>query len=410
MAIKVLQGKRIAPEMPKTSQSFEEEPKQFIHQTRPESILDTLGRVGTATGLGALRNLEGLANLATLPIQAIAGFPKLSPLSEQIEQEYGITPGQQDPQNLVERFVQRFGSQLPLAALGGLGGIAQSAIGSGAGALAGQAGLPEIAQDIAQFGAGISSGLLKGKIPTISKSQKQQYELARAAVKPETKAVAEPVINAMKNVEQQLGTEVNETVGNKVRHALKIIDQNLSKDKINPTTAMDLRRNLYKLGNSFSDADAKSYIEPLTKGVNEFFTNYAIENPIFFKHLSKADQFTQLKNMTSIFDKAGNLFGKIPGVSGPVINNLIKYTLGKTLGKTEKVIRSIATKPVAREHYFKAGKAILGQDPGLFLKAMADLRKSLPSEIIEDLPEEKPTATTQASNKGIKILQGKKLV
>ena len=164
MAIKILQGKRITPEMSKASQSFEEEPKQFIQQTKPESILDTLGRVGTATGLGALRNLEGLANLATLPVQAIAGFPKLSPFFyKKIEQEYGITPGQQEPQNLVERFVQRFGSQLPLAALGGLGGISQSAIGSGAGALAGEAGLPESVQDIAQLGAGIGSGVLRGR-------------------------------------------------------------------------------------------------------------------------------------------------------------------------------------------------------------------------------------------------------
>ena len=408
MAIKVLQGKRIAPEMPKTSQSFEEEPKQFIQQTRPESILDTLGRVGTATGLGALRNLEGLANLATLPIQAVAGFPKLSPFSEQIEREFGITPGQQEPQNLAERFIQRFGSQLPLAAIGGLPGIAQSAIGSGAGALAGEAGLPEGVQDLAQLGAGIGSGLFKGKIPTLRSSQKQQYQLARAAVKPETRAAAQPVINAMQHVEQQLGTEVNESVGNKVRHALKIIDQNLSKEKISPLTAMDLRRNLYKLGNSFSDADAKSYIEPLTKGVNEFFTNYAVENPKFFNHLSRADKLTQLKNMTSIFEKAGNLFGKIPGVSGPVIKNVIKYTLGKSVGKGEKLFRALLTGEGWR-HYLNAGKATIENDPAFFLKSLANLRKSLPSEIADDLFEEQGNTIKEAPNKGIKILQGKKL-
>jgi hypothetical protein len=415
MPIEILEGRRLTPESTLKSniKPTRNTIQPNVQSQAPMGILDQLAsrveplkRVGIATGLGALENLEGLANLLTYPAQAYAGFPKLSPFSEQLKEQFNLTPEYLEPRNFSERFVQKLGSQLPFAVAGG--GI-PIALGAGVGSLLGHAGAPEAVQNVGELATALGTGFAGNRIPTISSRQKAEDLLMRQAVPSAAKIKSPEVRGALKTVENALSTEAREKVANKIRHALGTVEKNLTKEKINPIDAADLRKSLYKVGRELSEDDAALYIQPLTKGINNFFANYAAENPSFYKHLTTRDKFTELKHMSSLIDKFGDAVSNVPKL-GPAVNKLIKYTLGTTIGKTEKVLRSILTKPAGAKHYFEAVKAASKENPEAFIRALNNLRSFLPDNVIEDLPEEDIETTNKPSNNGIEILEGKKIV
>lgn len=350
-----------------------------------ESFLQKSQRIGTGTGIKALQNLENLASLIKRggeflglqdPNKQLIQEGKIEPqqaFSDLLMQKFNLTPEYLQPQNTLESSIQRFGSQAPLAALlGGTTGLQALGLGTGAAAIPAALGAPEYVQDITQLATEIPSaiglGIRAGKIPTIRAIQKAEYELSKGAIKPGSKASAKLIEDAIGSVSKELSTEVSEKYSTKINKALETIEQNLTKGKINPATAMDLRKKLYKLGNEVPPHIAKIYIEPLTKGINDFFAVYAAENPQFYKHLKSADKLTSLKNMKTYLDKFSNI---------PVVGKFAK-PLSIGVKETERFIRGIATNSEARKYYFAAVKSLANNNPSL---AINYLNKS-----VEEIP------------------------
>lgn len=359
---------------------------------QPESFLSQAKRVGTSTGLKALQNLENLGGLVKSGLEFVGledphrklvqqgKIPAQQDISDIIAQKFNLTPEYLEPQSGLESSIQRFGSQAPLAGLlGGLTGLQALGVGTGAAAGARALGAPEGIQDIAQLvteiPTGIGLGIKRGRIPTISGAQKAEYELAKAAVKPGTKTSAKVIQDSFNTVAQELGTEVSEKNASKINKALSTIEQNIIKGEIHPNTALDLRKKLYKLTREVPADVAKTYIEPLTKGINDYFSVYAAENPQFYKHLKSADKLTALKHMKTYLDKGLSSLelGKLP--FGKAITDVTN--LG--LKEGEKFIKGLATNSAARDYYFKAVKGVAKNNPNLVAKY---LNKSL-----EQLPE-----------------------
>ena len=350
-----------------------------VQEPQGESFLQQAKRVGTSAGISALRGVEALpVGIADL-LGYITGMPRpkgfMTP-SETVQEVAGLTPEYLEPRNLPEQFIQRFSQFAPLAATGGLGGLGRTAVGSGVASLLGAAGLPEPLQDIAQLGTEIGLGVHAGKIPTIRGVQKVEDALARAAIKPSTlKSIVAPQIqNALLGVESKLGTEVSEKYATKIKHALETIENNISSKSINPSNVMDLRKKLYKLGRELPADISAQYLEPLTKGINDFFAVYAAENPSFYKHLKARDQLTALRNMNTITEKFAHKLKleKIPGIG------LISDVITKILNQGEKFARGLIGNQSARKYYFDAVAAAAEQNPTLFINNIKNLAQSVP--------------------------------
>jgi hypothetical protein len=352
--------------------------EQRISPETPETYLQQAKRVGTSAGLSALRGLESIPTaIADLLIPRPKGFQLPS---EIIQEQSGIIPEYLEPQNAPERFIQRFSEFAPLSGLtGGLSGLGRTAAGSGIATLLGEAGLPEPLQDIAQLGTEIGLGVKSGKIPTVRSAQKTEDSLARAAVQKGSTARADIINQALGDVEKSLGTEVSEKYATKIRNALGIIGENITKDKINPVVAMDLRKKLYKLGRELPVDISSQYIEPITKGINDFFAIYAAENPQFYTHLKARDQLTTLRNMNTVTEKFIDKLklDKIPGIG------LISGAITKIISSGERFTRGLVNNPSARKYYFDAVTAAAEQNPNLFIKNVKNLIQSVP-----DLQEE----------------------
>lgn len=357
-----------------------------IQQDKPqESYLQQAKRIGTSAGLQALKGVESLGSIPTDIRDYLYGIksPVQKP-SEFIEKEAGLTPEYLQPRNVGERYLQRLANFAPLAAGGGLGALGRTAAGTGIATLLGEVGAPEPVKDIAQFGTELALGRvpkdvpflgkLGGTIPSIRGAQKLEDSLMRAAVKPESKARSNLIMDAIKTVEEKLTTEVNKEYSNQIKNAIRTIGQNITKGEINPTKAVDLRKTLYKLGSKLPKDISAAYIEPLTTGINNFFSVYAAENPTFYKHLSARDKLTSLKNMNSV---AGNLvtklqLGKLPGgeLATDIVNSIIT--------EGERFSRGIIGNSAARKYYFDAITSGIKSNPSLFIKNINKLPGKIP--------------------------------
>lgn len=345
-----------------------------VTPTIPTGQLETYGqqakRIGTSAGLSALKGLEnffvGIPELlgAALP-------PGQQRLSQLVEEKAGITPEYLEPQSFPEKALQRFAQSAPLAAtLGGLPQAALTGIGSLAGAGAEQLGAPEIVGDIAQLGTELVGGRLKpfkGKVPTIptvKEAQKAEYDLSKLAVPKNTAAQATDITKATDEVSRLLETETSRKISKEISHTLEQIGQNITREKINPVKAMELRKALYRQSRSLDPSVSVNYIQPLTRGINDFFSVYSAENPLFYKHLKTADKLSELRNMSSYLAGIFDYFklNKFPGGEAG------KAILDKTLGHGERFFRGLLTNSAARKYYFDAIKAASAQDPALIIK------------------------------------------
>ncbi len=337
----------------------------------PETYFQQAKRIGGSTALQALKGLES----AYFFLPELFGKKSPPKPSEIIEREGKLTPEYLEPRSVGEKYLHRLAGSAPLAATGGLGALARTAVGSGVGTLLGSAGLPEPIQDIGQAVTELGLGVHSGRIPTIKAAQKAEYELAKSAVKPGSRSSAKLITNALGEIEKQLGTEVSKKYSGKIRHAIDTVGKNLIKGEINPNTAVDLRKKLYKLSSELPGDISKTYIDPLTKGINNYFATYAAENPKFYKHLSSADKLTSLKHMKSyIGDFVGQLqLNKLPG--GELATNIIS----KITKEGERFIRGLSTNSSARKYYFDAISSLSKDDPSLFIRNILKLPDLFPS-------------------------------
>lgn len=341
-------------------------------------------------------------------------------LSGAVQKGLNVPEEALQPEGLVTSGLQRFArSAAPAATLGGalsglpgvLSALTTTGLGAGAATGAKALGAPESIQDIAQLGTELGYGLKSGKIPTVSKQQKIEDTLARAAVKPGTQASAEAISKSLHEVGNKLATEVSEKSAKKIRHALETVSNNMTRGKINPVDAMDLRKKLYSLTKELPTNVSAEYIEPLTKGINNFFAVYAAENPKFYKHLNARDKLTTIKHMNSVLadtidhlQLGGSVLGKaaksiVNKIIGPVERVVRGVVSGKqtnvelakqgleNLGSSERFIKALVGNSAGRKVYFNMVQAAAKNDPALFIKYANQLTKAIP-ELKEDLANE----------------------
>jgi hypothetical protein len=343
-------------------------------QPETETGLETVKRRGAMLGLGAL---EGVENIAALIPKAI-GYAQgrnipIDRFSEQIKREKGLSDEYLEPRNFAESVAQKFSGKAPAAALFGPAALAAAGGASLVGAGLKKLGLPEWAQDVAEFGTDVALGFGTGRLKTPSAVQKAGYDTAKSSVPKNLKVSAKPIIDSWYEVGEKLDTEASAKVAGKVEFALNKISKLLGKgDKLNPAQIIDLRSSINQVGSEINKLDAAKYIQPLKDGMNDFFASYGATNPKFFDSLSKADQLTTMKHMGSYVDKFGNWFGGLGMVAKP-----IQWLATKTLGKGESFLKSIVKLPEARKYYLNTIAAGITQDPNLFLKNITGLKNEV---------------------------------
>lgn len=373
--------------------------------TQPTSESSFIGRTLGGGLFKGLQGLEGLASLLPSPQRAMQQAAQESPNSlllqllgslgqgknqvpsEVIQKQIGFQPEQIQSQSLLESGLQRFISQAPLAgSLGGLSGLASTALGSTAATGAEALGLPESAQDIAQLGTELAAGrYLTGAIPSMKTAQQKAYEEAKSLAG-EKESIIAPIRQAVTNVESQLGKETTKKVYDEMQHTLKIVDDNLNKvsGKLKVKDAIDLRKKLNQTYKSASE-NAKPYVNELSNSFNDFFAVYGAENPKFYNALrNEADKLTELKNMQTLINKTGTtLLEKFPGLIGATGKGVINL-LGLPFGAGERFVRGLYNNPAARRYYFKAVSAAAKNSPKVMVNFLNKTMEELPEE---DLPK-----------------------
>ena len=351
-----------------------ESPENQSEETFPQQ----LKRVGIATGVKSLQPIQDIGNLL---------FKNAPQPVDYLKKQFNLSNEYLEPKSGYERLVQRFGQgAIPSALLGGVPGLALNAVGSGAASAAGELGAPEALQDVIQLGTEIATGrgaskipgigktLAKTKIPTVREAQKAEYELAKAATAKSLPTKASSISKAMNEVGLALESETDPKTHKAISHALEALGKNINADKINPSKAVELRKNLYRQGNKLDKAVSATYIQPLTKGINDFFVQYGAENPTFYKHLNKADRLTEFRHMTSYLgDLVKKLdLGKIPG--GKLAEEATSYILSNL----EKTAKGAATNPAFREYLTKSVRSAGKNDAVSVVKNITNLAELLP--------------------------------
>lgn len=351
--------------------------------------LKDLGRYGTGVGLSALSGLENVAGLLPLGLSALGFKPTgtygepLQRLSSQIKEYHGLTPEYLAPQNLPESIAYKFAEKAPLAAaLSGPAGLAISGLESLVGGGLQRAGAPELLQSLAELGTGITAGITgvpnviqKGRILTPGMAQKEAYDITKSLVPKGKEITAAPIVNAIENLEEQLGTNLTKSLGEKLNFAKEKIEGSIRGGKLNPTKAIDLKTSLNELSRDLSKAHAARYVQPLKQSFEDFFSHYAIENPAFYSKLKSAEKLTTLRNTRGIIETFADKLGlnMLPGkVHKPLASILGHSTLG-----IDKFIKNIATNSEARKYFLRTAKSAFEQSPTLFSKHLMQLSNIL---------------------------------
>lgn len=395
---KILRGSRKAEEQPVFEEQITEnivEPSVQPPQTEGPGLLSRLG-------VSLVKGLELPGEIVNQLAQAI-GEPSFlkQRLSQDITQALGATEEQLAPQGVVEKYGQRVLQQAPTAALFGPAALARTAVSAAPAVAAGEAGAPEWAQDLIQFGSDIALGIRSGQIknPSIAKAQKQAYEAARSLVSDAESPGAPKVIEALTQVGKDLQTETDAKTVKRVSSMLKTVKDNFrnlfaqrGEAGLNPKTAMDLRRKIYKLQSKYPDLT--EYTKPITEGINGFFAEYGSSNPEFIEKLSKADKLTAAKNMNSFLEGAFKqvpFLGKVPGLT---------ELFGKTIGQGEKIAKQFAVSPEARSIYLDTIKSVAEGNVPLIAKNLQDL------DVVVNEPE--INLAQESTRKPFKIIRGRR--
>jgi hypothetical protein len=384
MAIEIVRGSKIDRS---GSQNLRQtQPQQHFQQqemTPQGQDLNVVQRLG----MSLLKGAELPGKLVSNTLEYLGEPPLIKePLSEQIQRKHGISPEQLKSQGVLEDYAQKVAEYATTsAALGGLPGLASTAFGAVPATAAKEFGLPEWAQDLAQFGSEIGLGIYKGRIPTLAgigkgkgkiksvqSAQQNAYNAAKSAVQNNEEFIAKPISDSMIEVGKALGTEVDSSIITKVNQALETIEKNLVGGKVNPKTALELRKKLYRLGGKVGESTARTYFDPLTKGINDFFITYGLENPKFYEQLYKADRLTEAKHMQSYLANFVKGLPKIPYISKP-----IQQAFNLTVGASEKFVKNLISNEAYREHFANALKATFKEDPSILFKNVEQLQQDI---------------------------------
>jgi len=255
-------------------------------QETTQSNPNVLGRLG----LAAVRSVDPITQLANAGIDlAGQGLNKLfgterfsygnAPykVSDLLQQQLGIDPESARPTSAPENFAQRFLETAPLsAALGGtsalLGPLVGSAIGTGVESAGFSKEAADVIQALADVGTNVTRAYKTGKIQRLKNPsspaakeaakklgpsyQESLYEAAKKSSEPSiaarrgaewlkqpvrtSRASANPLNNAINNVEELLSTQVNSSVKNTVDDVIKTVQNKIYNGKIKPAEVIDL--------------------------------------------------------------------------------------------------------------------------------------------------------------------------
>lgn len=328
------------------------------------SFLSEAKRIGSGAGISALKGLEsliiGVPTALGMP-EPMAGRP-----SQAIEQIAGLTPEYLEPQNFPEMALQKFAKYAPLSgfsgALSNTAGLVRSGLGALAGGAAQYADLPEWAQDLAQLGTEVGTGVAQ-KAYGIRGAQKAADTAARESVIPGSRSAAGvPTFKkTIYDLENKLRLEPDKALTGKIRHAYNTTLRTLEGGKANPVELMDLRKNLYRTAQKFDKSVAAQYFEPLTKGINNVFAQYSAENPNFYRHLTERDKLTALKNMQPVI---GDFISDLTSWFKPA--QLLASPIKAIFDEGERFLRGMVSNSAARKLYLNTAKAAFNQNPTLF--------------------------------------------
>lgn len=261
-----------------------------------------------------------------------------------------------------------------LATLGATGGLtAGRAALSGLGSLV--KGLTD--SDLAELATELTLGLKGPKfvrnIPNVPQRQTEAYQKAKG-IAPKVLREAESISEPLKNIKKALSFETTESTKNKIGSILDTFSDKLKKGKLRPNDALTLRTNLNETSKILSDSENKKYIEPLRKGLENFFGSYMATHPEYYKQLKSADKLTALKNSQGILEEFAD---KVGLTKLPYIKPFVGKILSLSGDQVSKLARNIYQNSEARKYYFDVVKSAAKNDPELFVRNLVKLSSNL---------------------------------
>lgn len=314
-------------------------------------------------------------------------------LSEGFKKSINVTDKELEPKGLIESGAQRFLSQAPLVAAGGIGGglrgvvssLGRTALGSTGATVAKGLGAPEIVQDIAQIATESGVPLLKSKLTTklnfkspLTLHKEGLYQQARDSLAPNARGSIRSLRPALDEVSKlnQFGTDAKGK--NVVNHAVESIWNNIDQS----SGQLDIANGwsaIKSLGKQIKDPktpdSARSYLIKLQDGLKSVLEDYRPHNEAFWKNRTDANAIHQVQNMTSVIGDfaKNNLSSK-----GSLIKKALipLRWLGRAAGLAERAVDYMRVKPV-RHFLGKSFEAAVNNNPGDLLKYGMKLDKAI---------------------------------
>ena len=364
-------------------------------QEQPITALSEFQRIGSNLGLNKLAQLpgasygaaglEGLNQLGMMPFRAIGSLLG-KPVSA--EEEKAGTPAsiyslmspetrqQMQPTNWMESLGQDVASRLPASLLFGASPTT-AVLTSTAGPVARRTveNIPYINRipgigTAADIGSSVGTGMaLQNKVPKTLEGTKQLASEEGKLQASKFSTLANKVNKAVSEVDSALGTEVDDTIKNSVRGALKTIDDNITNGTLNVKKGYDLSTSLNAMIKRYPNL--KKYLVPPKNALKDIIKDSGIENWKNWSQLSDVDKIHIFQNTERWMSDLVPGLGKL---GWSMIPKLPTWVLAKTADGIEYGLRAMANGPV-RKHYVKLMLAGLETNPAAMIKPAEQLIK-----------------------------------
>jgi len=341
-----------------------------------ESYLQQAGRIGTSAGLKGLESIENAADFV--------GVKNAHAPSKYLRETFDL-PEDEEPEGFLSSAANKFAQAAPYAAglaalpvVGGsvLGSLAATAAGSVVGAGVQQLGLPEWAQDLAQFGTEIASGR---PINGLTKTKKAADTALRAAGNTGKHLFTETPV-ALATVKDAL-TTAGKGINKQVKGILQPVFSNLSKSMGDPVKLLDARKWINHETRKWSPVLRATFATPITESITKDLVQYGSKHPEFLKNLQVRDQLTMYNYMSTPITDTLKKF--------PFVGKYLGKEFVKSIAKPEKFVKGIYKYPEARNLFTKMTASSLANDPEKVIKYGNELKRYIPG--FEEV-EEKFTA------------------
>lgn len=365
------------------------------------------------TGQSLLGTLVKLANPATAfmenhPIDYIPSITKSA------KKTFGVTDEQLAPQGLIESGAQRFLSQAPFVAAGGIGGglrgiasdLGRTALGATAATAAKGLGAPEIVQDITQAATEVGAPILREKLSSLKRGLKFEspltkhkaslYEQARKDLAPGSRGSIKALKPALDEIQKFNQFETSSKVRTVVNDAVESIYNNIEypHGRIDIGNAWESIKSLGKQIKDHKTPDgARQYLSKLQHGLKGVLEDYKPYNEAFWKNRTDANAIHTAQKMSSVIGDfaKNNLSSKGSYVKKVLIPlNLV----AKGLSKAEIAYDYIKTEPI-RRWLGKTFEAAVKDNPGNFAKYALKLDKAIDTSGIKQKEQEVPEQKTR---------------